>query len=67
MAVTTYKTKSLTPDLTNEQIRDGYFVSSFISFESAIRLATEQFDLGQGKKPCGYRVTEQGIEYLFKS
>ena len=60
-----FKIKSLSY-LTDNQIENECFTSRFISFESAIQLMRETYNLMDLKnKPLGYRVTEQGIEILF--
>ena len=60
-----FKSKSLS-HLTNEQIEKGIHNVRFISFESAIQLMREHYNLMDLKnKPLGYRVTEQGIEIIF--
>lgn len=51
---------------TNNEIEHGCFGVHFVSFESAIRLTMEQYPtVFKDKKPVGYRVTEQGIEFVF--
>ena len=63
----TFKTKSLTPEKTDEQIEREYGATRFISFEAAIQLFREKYNLMELKEaPIGYRVTEQGIEILQK-
>ena len=60
-----YKAKSMTPEMTDEQIKDKCAVIRFISFESAIQLFRKECNLmGLEHAPMGYRVTEQGIEIL---
>ena len=60
-----YKAKSMTPQMTDEQIKDKCAVIRFISFESAIQLFRKECNLmGLEHAPMGYRVTEQGIEIL---
>lgn len=62
-----YKAKSQSSEFTNEDIARGCFATSFVSFESAIRLALAEYpQVHDGKKPIGYVVTEQGIEIKFK-
>lgn len=59
-----YKVKSLTPELSNEQIKNGCYSVRFISFEAAIDLFVST--TGVYEKPLGYRVSEKGIEILYK-
>ena len=59
--MTIYKTKSLTPELTDEQIEHTYGLTTFLSFERAI-------ELNRGKeKVCGYKITNEGIIILLES
>lgn len=61
-----FKCKSLS-HLTDKEIENNCFTSRFMSFESAIQLMRERYNLMELKnQPLGYRVTEQGIEILFK-
>lgn len=61
-----YKSKSFTPELTNTQIETGCYNTIFISFEAAIQLFRQEYNLMELKdKPKGYRVTEQGIEIIY--
>ena len=61
-----YKSKSFTPELTNTQIETGCHTTRFISFEGAIQLFIQKYNLMELKdKPKGYRVTEQGIEIIY--
>lgn len=60
-----FKSKSLTKDLTDEETKKVGFSTRFISFESAIRLFQEELNVKE--TPVGYRVTEQGIEMLYKN
>ena len=63
--MTQYKSKSLTPELTDEQIATGCHSVRFISFESAIQLFRQHRGLmSLGDAPKGYRVTNQGIEIV---
>jgi len=65
MAVKVYKAKSLVPHKTDEQIERECGSTRFISFESAIQMFRQQYNLMELKDaPIGYRVTEQGIEIL---
>jgi hypothetical protein len=65
MAKVVYKAKSLTPNKTDEQIKNECGSTRFISFESAIQMFRQQYNLmGLKDAPLGYRVTEQGIEIL---
>lgn len=58
----TYKAKSMTPELTDFDVRNGCHSISFLSFERAIK---ESLELnGIKTKPKGYRITEQGIEII---
>lgn len=67
MAVVVYKAKSMTPEKTDEQIKNECGSTRFISFESAIQMFREQSKLmALEHAPMGYRVTEQGIEILSK-
>ena len=60
-----YKAKSLTPELTDEDIEQGFFQTRFISFESAIHLFRQHYGLMDlGNAPKGCRVTNQGIEII---
>ena len=62
----TFKCKSLS-HLTDEEVERGCHVVRFMSFESAIQLMRERYNLMELKnKPLGYRITEQGIEILFE-
>ena len=61
------KAKSMTSEKTDEQIRTEFGTTKFISFESAIQIYRDYYNLmGLEHKPIGYRVTEQGIEILTK-
>jgi hypothetical protein len=63
--MTVYKAKSLVPNKTEFDIKNGCHVTRFISFEAAIQMFLEKYNLMQEKdKPIGYRVTEQGIEII---
>lgn len=56
----TFKTVSLSPMLTDEELEfDGCNSTSFISFERAIR-ETEEYN-GMDRNIKGYKITEQGI------
>lgn len=67
MGVTVFKAKSLTSELTDGEIRNGYFSTRFISFESCIRLMKQEHSqMGIEDKPDGYRVTNQGIEVIYE-
>jgi hypothetical protein len=62
-----FKAKSMTPEKTDEQIRTECGTTQFISFESAIQIYREHYNLmALEYKPIGYRVTEQGIEIVIK-
>jgi hypothetical protein len=62
-----FKAKSMTPEKTDEQIRTECGTTQFISFESAIQIYREHYNLmALEHKPIGYRVTEQGIEIVIK-
>lgn len=62
-----YKAKSLTPEKTDTQIKNECGSTRFISFEAAIQMFRQQYNLmGLENAPIGYRVTEQGIEILQK-
>jgi hypothetical protein len=64
--MTTFKSKSLSPDVTDREIETGCHTIRFISFESCIQLFRQERGLmGLKDKPKGYRVTEQGIEIIF--
>lgn len=61
----TYKAKSLVDYKTDYEIKNGNHTTRFISFEAAIQLFREKYNLMELKnKPIGYRVTEQGIEIV---
>lgn len=60
-----FKSKSLVTHKTDEQIEKGCFTTRFISFEAAIQMFRQQYNLmGLKDKPLGYRVTDQGIEII---
>jgi hypothetical protein len=60
-----HKAKSLSSELTDEQVKFGSFTTRFISFEAAIQLFRKEYNLMDLKeKPIGYRVTDQGIEII---
>ncbi len=62
-----FKAKSMTPEKTDEQIKNECGSTRFISFESAIQMFRQQYNLmALEHAPIGYRVTEQGIEILSK-
>ena len=55
-----FLTKSLSPMLTDEELEfEGCHVTSFISFERAIKESEEVNGLNREIK--GYKITEQGI------
>jgi uncharacterized membrane protein len=57
-----FKSKSLVPYKTNEQIKNECSTVRFISFEACIQLFREKYNLMELKEnPIGYRVIEQGI------
>jgi hypothetical protein len=61
-----FKSKSLVSHISDEKVGQNGGAMRFISFESAIQLFRERYNLMELKdKPLGYRVTEQGIEILF--
>lgn len=61
----TYKIKSLVSNKTDFEIKNGCHTTRFISFEAAIQLFRQQYNLMDLKnQPIGYRVTEQGIEII---
>lgn len=61
----TFKTKTLAPEIVSEQeVKNNGFAIRFISFEAAIHSFQERLMIED--KPVGYRVTEQGIEILYK-
>jgi len=63
----TYKAKSLVPNKTDAEIKNGCHTVRFMSFESAIQLFRQEYNLMDiSNKPIGYRVTEQGIEIIFQ-
>jgi len=63
--VKVYKAKSMTPEKTDEQIERECGATRFMSFEGAIHMFRQQYNLmGIEHAPIGYRVTEQGIEIL---
>lgn len=62
----TFKSKSLVPCYSDEQIKNGCFSTGFVSFERALKLAVES-DGGNFKNVIGYRITEQGIEVIWES
>jgi len=60
-----FKSKSFVAHKTDQQIAEGCYTTRFISFEAAIQLFREKYNLMELKeKPIGYRVTEQGIEII---
>jgi hypothetical protein len=61
-----FKVKSLTPNVTSEQMENQVSSARFISFEACIQLFRQEYRLMELKEqPIGYRVTEQGIEMLY--
>ncbi len=61
-----FKSKSLVSHISDEKVGHNGGAMRFISFEAAIQLFRERYNLMELKdKPLGYRVTEQGIEILF--
>ena len=63
MAQKVLKSKSLTPALTDVNVETGCFTTRFMSFEGAIRLYMETYNITE--KEVGYRITEQGIEICY--
>ena len=59
-----FKTKSLSPEYTDVNVNRLTCSTRFISFESAIRSFSENYNITE--KPVGYNVTEGGIEILYK-
>lgn len=60
-----FKVKSLDPNYSEREIEVGCHSTRFISFEGAIQLFRQQYNLmGLKDKPIGYRITEQGIEII---
>ena len=57
------KAKSVTPELTDEKVKDGCFTTRFMTFESAIAMFKKAY--GITDKEVGYKVTEQGIEICY--
>lgn len=60
-----FKTKSINPNITDEQLERGCKTVSFLSFERAIR-ETNQLAGIKDKEVNGYQVTEQGINIIWK-
>jgi hypothetical protein len=61
----TFKSKSLVPHKTDNDIKNGCFSTRFISFETAIQMFRKEYNLTELKNaPLGYRVTDQGIEII---
>jgi len=58
-----FKSKSLVPDVTDFEIKNGCHSVSFLSFERAIKESLATWN--EKEKPIGYRVTEQGIEIVW--
>lgn len=58
-----FKSKSLSKNVTDFEIENGTHSIRFISFESAIELLKEKYPT-LNIKPIGYRVIEQGIEII---
>lgn len=54
--------KSMTPELSDFDIRNGCHSISFLSFERAIKESLEMN--GIKTKPKGYRITEHGIDII---
>lgn len=60
-----YKTKSLSPLLTDKELEfDGAMMTSFISFERAVK-ESEEFNR-MDRKVKGYQVTKQGIVLILE-
>ncbi len=60
-----FKTKSLKQGISDSDIENGCRSTRFISFEAAIMLFRERYNLlDEKEKPIGYRITEQGIEIV---
>jgi hypothetical protein len=65
MAKEYLKVKSLDSSISEFDIANGCHSIRFISFEAAIQMFREKYNLMELKhKPTGYRVTEQGIEII---
>lgn len=62
----TFLTKSLDPTISDEKLEGGTHVVSFMSFRRALEQALKQEGLSTINDVKGYRVTEQGIEILWK-
>lgn len=58
------KVKALDNETTSQELTGTGFAVRFISFEATIRMFSEEYNIEE--KPCGYRVTNQGIEILYK-
>jgi hypothetical protein len=54
-----FKTKSFNPNISEEQLERGAKVTSFLSFERAIKDSEE--NNRTNRKVLGYQVTEEGI------
>ena len=62
----TFKSKSLIPCYSDEQIKNGCFSIGFVSFERALKSIIISDGLNYDNI-MGYRITEQGIEVIWKS
>lgn len=64
----TLKSKSLDPNRSDFEIENGCHIVRFISFEYAIQLVQEDLKARGlvADNLIGYRVTEQGIEMVYK-
>lgn len=62
------KSKSLDPNHSDFEVENGVHVVRFISFESAIQSVQEDLKARGlvSDKLIGYRITEQGIEMVYK-
>ncbi len=61
------KIKSLSREIPDNNIEKEYVSTRFISFESAINMFEKLYpEINRIDKPIGYRITEQGIEMLYK-
>lgn len=53
--------KSLNPNIKNEDVTNGCYLGTFISFERAIK------ELYPNEKVRGYQITQQGIEIILET
>ena len=61
-----FKSKSLSVNYTDEQIKNDCFSTGFVSFERALKSIIISDGLNYDNV-MGYRITEQGIEVIWKS